>query len=57
MLQSYCEERKLPPDGSHIEKIFVDAGFEDVLAKKTLIPIGAERERSDLSHRGIDVSP
>src|SRR5271170_1217022 len=46
MLKTYCDERNLPWDGSHLEKILLDAGFDDVGVTKTIIPIGMARERS-----------
>jgi hypothetical protein len=46
MLRTYCDERNLPLDGSHLEKILLDAGFEEVRATKRVVPIGMARERS-----------
>jgi len=46
MLRTYCDERNLPLDGSHLEKILLDAGFEEVRVTKRVVPIGMARERS-----------
>ena len=45
MLRNYCDERKLPRDGSHIETIFHETGFQEVECVKTIIPLGVARER------------
>jgi len=44
MLRTYCEERNLPLDGSHLEKILLDAGFAEVRVTKRVVPIGMARE-------------